>query len=69
MTAVEVGDLTRLEHSGLYSVQLQEPGQMQQAPKMLKAGARNSASDLGHLQAAHDSIIAAGAECVTEGAP
>jgi hypothetical protein len=28
-----------------------------------KAGARNSASDLAHMQNAHDSLVAAGAEC------
>ena len=31
--------------------------------KGMKAGARNSASDAKHMQAAHDSIVAAGATC------
>ena len=29
----------------------------------MKAGARNSASDMKHIQAAHDSMVAAGATC------
>ena len=33
------------------------------ASKGAKAGARNSASDMKHMQAAHDSIVAAGADC------
>ena len=33
--------------------------------KGLKAGARNSASDMKHIQAGHDSMVAAGASCDT----
>ena len=71
--AVETGDFTRLEHSGLYSVQLQAAGAaFDDGGKaalaildQLKVGARNSASDLELIQTAHDAISAAGANCAS----
>jgi hypothetical protein len=69
VTAVETGDMTRLVHSGMYSVQLQPIGAADlpkfTAADLLKLGARNSAGDQQLIQSAHDAITAVGATCVT----
>lgn len=73
VASIGAGDFALLEHSGLYSVQLQEAGATPPGPiakdlaaALVKVGARNSTTDQGHIQAAHDSIVAAGADCTTE---
>lgn len=78
--AVESDDFRRLQHSGLYSVQLQplgtpaadgidlttEAGKRAAFEFITKIGARNSSSDQTLIQTAHDAIVAAGAACTTE---
>jgi phage portal protein BeeE len=78
--AVLTDDFDRLEHSGLFSIQLQRPGGGEPLGKALerlaaadpvlalalKVGARNSSADQALIQTAHDAIVAAGADCTLE---